>query len=561
MPRLLKALSISALLFLDVSLFLIFSSSPIAKFIIEKYDVDFLGREVEMNTCLVNPLTGKIWINGLTIYEHKSNTVFLEAEQVNANFEMLQLLSGKYEVSNLSIHHPSVRLVRNDSTFNISDIVEKFTPDPVERGRTHPVEWKVLNVQITKGQFKYVENEILFLTKNIAMSTDGLCWDTDTVAVNFAFESGKKTGAVVGKTKINLGNLNYVFALKVVKYDLDIINQYLNDITNYGVFTAQLNAEVVTSGNFKSADSIQASGMLAFNDFHFGKNPKEDFASFEELKLSARKLNPNEFIYDFQEIALEKPFLKYELYEELDNIQLMFGERGSKASAVNADPKRFNLIIEIAQLIEQLARNVLRSDYELDHLAIRDGNFQFVDYSIPEPFMATASPFHLFADSIYKRKERLHLEIDTGIQPQGSMHLNLSVDPKDSAYFDMRYQFQGISMTMFNPYIVNYTSYPFERGTLSANGNWKVRKGMINSKNHLVLNDPKIAKRVKNTEATWIPVPLLMAFAKERGDVIDYEIPIKGSLRDPNFKLWDIASDAIKNIFMKLIPVIPKRKS
>jgi len=43
-----------------------------------------------------------------------------------------------------------------------------------------------------------------------------------------------------------------------------------------------------------------------------------------------------------------------------------------------------------------------------------------------------------------------------------------------------------------------------------------------------------------------------MAFVRERGNVIDYQVPISGNLSDPKFHLRDVIFDVLKNIFVKL---------
>jgi len=42
-----------------------------------------------------------------------------------------------------------------------------------------------------------------------------------------------------------------------------------------------------------------------------------------------------------------------------------------------------------------------------------------------------------------------------------------------------------------------------------------------------------------------------MAFVRERGNVVDYEIPISGDLKDPKFHLRDVVFDVVSNIFVK----------
>src|SRR6185436_13052458 len=101
------------------------------------------------------------------------------------------------------------------------------------------------------------------------------------------------------------------------------------------------------------------------------------------------------------------------------------------------------------------------------------------------------------------------------------------------------------------PYLISYTSFPLDRGTIELNGKWNVRNGNIKSENHLLVIDPRVTKRVKNKNTTWLPLPLIFSFVREYGNVIDYEIPITGSLKSPTFNLKDVVFDVLGNIFVK----------
>jgi hypothetical protein len=65
------------------------------------------------------------------------------------------------------------------------------------------------------------------------------------------------------------------------------------------------------------------------------------------------------------------------------------------------------------------------------------------------------------------------------------------------------------------------------------------------------LIDPRVTKRIKNKNETWLPLPLIFSFVREYGNIIDYEIPITGSLKHPDFHLRDVISDILGNIFVK----------
>jgi hypothetical protein len=161
------------------------------------------------------------------------------------------------------------------------------------------------------------------------------------------------------------------------------------------------------------------------------------------------------------------------------------------------------------------------------------------------------SPLYFIADSIDKNNKRVHASLNSGVKPYGNAAVTLSINPKDSVDFDIRYHLQKLPVSMFNPYVITYTSYPLDRGTIELRGTWRVRNGFIQSDNHVVIIDPRRTKRVRNKDKSWLPLPLIMSLVRERGNVIDYEIPITGNLKDPKFHLKDVLVDLLENIFVK----------
>ncbi len=104
---------------------------------------------------------------------------------------------------------------------------------------------------------------------------------------------------------------------------------------------------------------------------------------------------------------------------------------------------------------------------------------------------------------------------------------------------------------MFNPYLVSYTSFPLDRGTLGFNGYTSVKDSNIKGENHLLIIDPRVANRVRKDDTKWVPVPLIMSLIRSSGNAIDYQIPIAGNLNNPRFKIWGAIGEVVRNIFVK----------
>ncbi|MDQ3190867.1 MAG: DUF748 domain-containing protein [Bacteroidota bacterium] len=532
--------------------------SPITKYLIQKYDKEFTGRQITLDWAYVNPFTGYIYLSNLKVYELNSDTIFLSSTGVSANFAMLKMFYNTYEINKISLKHPKGIVIQNELKFNFDDLIEKFTStsDPDKE----PLHFNILNMEIIDGEFYYIDKitPISYFIKQVNIESSGKRWDVDTIAANFSFLPGIGKGDIKGNCNIDVQTKEYSLEVLANKYDLEFIGQYLKDLTNYGSFSANLDTDIKINGNFNDGKNISAKGMIAFNDFHFGKTTKDDYAAFENLVISIDELSPINHIYFYDSIILNKPFFVYELYDYLDNMQTMFGVKGSKIESTVKDDVKFNLVIEIAKYIKMISTNFLQSHYKIGKLAIYNGDIKYNDYTLGEKFAIELNPLTIISDSIDTDKRRVNVRVESEIIPYGNFTGNLSINPKDSSDFDLNYHLGKLPLAMFNPYAIAYTSFPLNRGSMEFNGKWHVREGNIQSENHLVISDLRTSSRLKNKNTRYIPVPLILAFVRDEGNVIDYEIPINGDLKNPKFKLTDVFMDLLENIFVKP-PTTPYR--
>jgi hypothetical protein len=540
--------------------------SPIAKYMGTKYGEKYTGRQIKMGLVYVNPFTGYVHISNLRIYDSKnspditnSDSLFFSAKGVTANFALFKMLTKNIEITKITLYRPIGIIIQKRKQLNFDDLIQRYTPD---KSDTTPSKFhfSILKITIINGIFYYHEKEIPvnYYIKGVNIESSGWHWKQDSIGAYFSLTSGTGNGMAEGSLTINFKNLDYRFSTRIQKFDLKTLVPYFKELTNFGTFSANLDANIKATGNFLDQENIHANGLIALNDFHFGKNTNDDYASFDILVLNIIDLSPKYHRYIFGSLLLNKPFFKYERYDYLDNLQMMFGKSGANILAANANPAKFNLVLKIADYIKVLAKNFFQSDYKINKLSIYNGCFQFNDYAISKKFSIEANPLNFVADSVNKNRKRVQLSFNSGIKPYGKAFVDLSINPIDSGDFDLKYNIQGLPVTIFNPYLITYTSYPLNRGTIELNGKWRVRNSKINSDNHILVIDPRVASRIKTDGTKWAPLPFVMAIIRERGNVIDYEIPITGNLKSPSFHLHYIIVDIIKNIFVKP-PTTPYR--
>lgn len=119
---------------------------------------------------------------------------------------------------------------------------------------------------------------------------------------------------------------------------------------------------------------------------------------------------------------------------------------------------------------------------------------------------------------------------------------------------DIRAQVRNLELPPLSPYTVKYAGYGIERGKLSMDVTYKIEPdGRLTASNQVILNQLSFGDRVAGSEAPNLPVKLAVALLADRNGVIDINLPVSGSLNDPQFKLAPLIFRLIFNLIGKAI--------
>ncbi|GAB2471315.1 hypothetical protein GCM10027082_23340 [Comamonas humi] len=112
---------------------------------------------------------------------------------------------------------------------------------------------------------------------------------------------------------------------------------------------------------------------------------------------------------------------------------------------------------------------------------------------------------------------------------------------------------RDLELPPLSPYSVKYAGHGIERGKMSVDVQYDVQpNGQLTATNKLVLNQLSFGDEVKGAPAS-LPVKLAVALLADRDGVIDLDLPISGSLNDPQFSLGPVILKVIGNLIMKAI--------
>lgn len=194
-------------------------------------------------------------------------------------------------------------------------------------------------------------------------------------------------------------------------------------------------------------------------------------------------------------------------------------------------------------------------------IVLTGGKVQFSDYFIQPNYSADLSEltgrlsaFSSQAPAGQAEPQMADLEIKGRAQGTAQLDISGKINPLAKPLaLDVRAQMNDLELSPLSPYSIKYAGYGIERGKLYMDVNYKVQPdGQLTASNKLVLRQLTFGDKVEGAPAS-LPVKLAVALLSDRNGVIDLDVPLSGSLNDPQFRLAPIIFKVIGNIIMKAV--------
>jgi uncharacterized protein involved in outer membrane biogenesis len=257
-------------------------------------------------------------------------------------------------------------------------------------------------------------------------------------------------------------------------------------------------------------------------------------------------------LLEIAELRLSDYYSRLEITEE--------GRFNLQTVAVPADGGTAVAPAPAASAVEVSAPSAMLSRLPIDLVVnstrFDNGRVDFRDLFIRPNYSAQLTELNGTVGRLDSRvRDMATLQFSGRVAGTGLLEIGGSINPTViPPALDIKAKAHDIELPGLTPYSSKYAGYPIERGKLSVDVAYKIEAdGKLEASNQIIVNQLTFGPRSDSPDATKLPVPFIVALLQDRHGVIDLDLPLTGSINDPQFSLGALIWKVIVNLFTKIV--------
>jgi Domain of Unknown Function (DUF748) len=152
-----------------------------------------------------------------------------------------------------------------------------------------------------------------------------------------------------------------------------------------------------------------------------------------------------------------------------------------------------------------------------------------------------------------KQIARADVDLSGKIDKVAPLKIAGTINPlTEEAFSDLTIRFDNVDLTTATPYTGKYVGYPIRKGKLFLDLVYKVSEKQVEAENKVAVDQLTFGDKTDSPDALSLPVLLAVALLKDRNGRIDIDLPIRGNLKDPDFKYGKVVLSTLGNLLTKI---------
>jgi Domain of Unknown Function (DUF748) len=343
--------------------------------------------------------------------------------------------------------------------------------------------------------------------------------------------------------------------LALTNLDLGTLDPYLEPMVNLLILDSKLGLTGLIHLRTPTNELPQVtfSGDARLDDLHTVDGALgEDLLKWDSLRISGIDANLNPQIVSIKEIALDNAYARV-VIETNKTINLLTALQPANTNA----PAETNAPVVVKKSAAPATNEVASApapQISIGSIVLSNAAFHFTDHSITPGVNLAVEQLGGTIDGISSEQLqhadiKLHALIDNVGPADITGHINPFSGTQTNA---IKISVKDVDLTPTSPYAGKFAGYRIARGKLNLDLEYEIIGKKLSAKNVITLDQFTFGEKVDSTNATHLPVRLAVAIMKDRNGQIVLDVPVQGSLDDPQLRIGKVVTRAIVNILEKV---------
>jgi Domain of Unknown Function (DUF748) len=357
-------------------------------------------------------------------------------------------------------------------------------------------------------------------------------------------------GRVAAQGDVRISPLTVTMNVDVGDLDLTPLQPYVASVSGVRLVSGQISAKTKIGMNpapARGQSGMQVTGDVTVANFAtLDTALRQDFIKWQRLQLTGIDFRQGPDSLRIDRIQARRPYGR----------AVISADQTFNVAAVLNPPNVATPAVPVAPPPPAQSRAAASPmPIRIRQIAIEDGSADFADFSIQPNFAAAISGLGgtvtgLSSDPNSRAEVKLAGNVDRYAPVDITGRINLL---SATAFTDIALNFRNMELTTFNPYSGRYAGYNIAKGKLTTELRYKVENRKLDAQHHIVLDQLEFGQATDSKEAVPLPLRLAVALLKNRDGVIDLNLPVAGSLDDPQFRLGPVIWQVFVGLITKIV--------
>ncbi|HOW56461.1 MAG TPA: DUF748 domain-containing protein [Smithellaceae bacterium] len=366
----------------------------------------------------------------------------------------------------------------------------------------------------------------------------------------------EKKGQIALKGRLGIEPLAADLNVAVKNLPIRPFQPYFTDKIKVNVRQGAVSTEgkFLLAGAEKDVPRVKYDGRLYVSHLAVvDESHSNDFLQWKQLYFESLKASYNPFFLDIKGISLTDFYVRVIVNTDGTlNLQNIFGtekkevrEEKATAEATVKEDKKATVAKE-----DDTTRKI-----KIGAVTFQGGTIDFSDHFIKPNYSVRMLNIAGHVKGLASEEDaRADVHLKGNLGYGSPIEIKGKINPlKKDIFADVKVDFRDIELSPATPYSSKYLGHPITKGKLTFAVEYLVDKRKLDAKNNILIDQLMLGDKVESPDAVKAPVSLAVSLLTDRKGQINLDIPLSGSLDDPEFSILPILWKVLVNLITKAL--------